>query len=76
MGKGGIVSDPKTHKEVLEKIANLATELGMTIESITFSPIQGATGNTEFLMLMTNGKTDRKPLSIDEVIKASKEEFH
>ena len=76
VGKGGIVSDPKVHREVLEKIVALAKGLGMTIESLTFSPIQGATGNTEFLMLMTNGETDRKPMSVDEVIKASKEEFH
>lgn len=75
VGKGGIIRDQKVHKEVLEKITSLVEELGMTVEVLTYSPIQGATGNTEFLMLLGNDETKARPYSIDEVVKASGEEF-
>ena len=75
VGKGGIVTDPAIHREVLEKMHHLVTELGMYPEVLTFSPIQGATGNTEFLMLMTKDQAASKPIDIDNVVRASGEEF-
>ncbi|MDD7362915.1 MAG: TlyA family RNA methyltransferase [Peptoniphilus sp.] len=77
VGKGGIVSDPNVHKEVLERTLELVRSLDMTPEVLTYSPIQGAKkGNTEFLMLLSNVDTDAPPISIDEVVRASREEFH
>ena len=75
VGKGGIVSDPEVHREVLNKIHHLVQDLGMYPEVLTFSPIQGATGNTEFLMLMTKEAAASKPIDIDGVVRASGEEF-
>ena len=75
VGKGGIVSDPEVHREVLNKIHHLVQDLGIYPEVLTFSPIQGATGNTEFLMLMTKDQAASKPIDIDNVVRASGEEF-
>ena len=75
VGKGGIISDPEIHREVLNKIHDLVADLGMYPEVLTFSPIQGATGNTEFLMLMTKEVAASKPIDIDWVVRASGEEF-
>lgn len=75
VGKGGIVSDPEIHREVLNKIQDLVADLGMYPEVLTFSPIQGATGNTEFLMLMTKDEAASKLVDIDGVVRASGEEF-
>lgn len=75
VGKGGIVSDPEVHREVLNKIHHLVHDLGIYPEVLTFSPIQGATGNTEFLMLMTKDAAASKPIDIDGVVQASGEEF-
>lgn len=50
VGKGGIVRDPKLHKEVLANMEQLARELGAELLGICDSPITGADGNREFLM--------------------------
>lgn len=50
VGKGGIVRDPRLHDEVLQRMTELAAELGTELLGICESPIQGADGNREFLM--------------------------
>ena len=75
MGKGGIVSDPKVHMDVLNKMYELVSRLGMYPEVLTYSPIQGATGNTEFLMLMTKDADAAAEVDIEAVVRASGEEF-
>ncbi|MDQ0507752.1 23S rRNA (cytidine1920-2'-O)/16S rRNA (cytidine1409-2'-O)-methyltransferase [Peptoniphilus ivorii] len=75
VGKGGIVTDPKVHREVLEKIVQLVSDCGMYIESLTHSPIQGSSGNTEFLMLLSADPRAETAADIDSVIRASWEEF-
>jgi len=47
--KRGVISDPKVHKEVVEKIITFCKENKIYIEKITFSPIKGPKGNIEFL---------------------------
>jgi len=49
VGKKGIVRDPKTHLEVLENTAKMATETGFVVKNATYSPITGGEGNIEFL---------------------------
>ncbi|KAH9300862.1 hypothetical protein KI387_012445, partial [Taxus chinensis] len=49
VGGGGIVRDPKVHKEVLEKIIKGVEAFGFTNEGWIESPIKGAEGNVEFL---------------------------
>jgi len=49
VGGGGIVRDPTKRAEAVETVNNSATELGLNVEGVIESPIQGAEGNVEFL---------------------------
>lgn len=49
VGKGGIVRDEGTHKEVLHRILQVAYDCGLYLHGLTYSPIKGMEGNIEFL---------------------------
>jgi 23S rRNA (cytidine1920-2'-O)/16S rRNA (cytidine1409-2'-O)-methyltransferase len=49
IGKG-VVTDPKLHVNVVERIKESATKLGFLVEGIMESPILGGDGNKEFLL--------------------------
>lgn len=50
VGKNGVVRDPAVHESVIRYVLKQATELGIHIEYLSFSPIKGPKGNIEFLM--------------------------
>ncbi len=50
VGKKGVVSDLKTHLEVVEKIITMAVENGFSVCGLTFSPVKGPEGNIEYLI--------------------------
>ncbi|HAR61890.1 MAG: TlyA family rRNA (cytidine-2'-O)-methyltransferase [Candidatus Margulisiibacteriota bacterium] len=50
VGKGGVITDPKVHGEVLERVINGAKEQGFETINWCESPIKGATGNKEFFV--------------------------
>lgn len=52
VGKGGIVRDPSAHERVVENIRHAARELGLTVAGVCESPITGADGNREFLIML------------------------
>ncbi|MCS7051449.1 MAG: TlyA family rRNA (cytidine-2'-O)-methyltransferase, partial [Thermomicrobium sp.] len=52
VGKGGIVRDPAVHRQVLEQVIAGALDLGFGVEGLVRSPITGAEGNVEFLLLL------------------------
>ena len=52
VGKHGIVKDPEVHREVIEHVAEYAIHAGLIPEALTFSPMTGAKGNIEYLMLL------------------------
>jgi 23S rRNA (cytidine1920-2'-O)/16S rRNA (cytidine1409-2'-O)-methyltransferase len=58
VGKGGVVRDPRIHREVIERTAHLAGELGLHVAGVTVSPAPGPAGNVEFLLLL-----ERHPLA-------------
>ncbi|MFC1841481.1 TlyA family RNA methyltransferase [Candidatus Dependentiae bacterium] len=49
VGKGGIVKDAKVHQKVIETITSGIKEHGFELIGVTDSPIEGASGNKEFL---------------------------
>jgi 23S rRNA (cytidine1920-2'-O)/16S rRNA (cytidine1409-2'-O)-methyltransferase len=53
VGKGGIVRDPAAHERVIEAVRRTAEEMGLTVGGVCESPITGADGNREFLILMS-----------------------
>jgi 23S rRNA (cytidine1920-2'-O)/16S rRNA (cytidine1409-2'-O)-methyltransferase len=53
VGKGGIVRDAAVHARVVDEIAGAALQVGLARAGLTPSPIEGAEGNREFLLLLT-----------------------
>jgi 23S rRNA (cytidine1920-2'-O)/16S rRNA (cytidine1409-2'-O)-methyltransferase len=51
VGAGGIVSDPAIHARVVEEVTAAAGEVALARRGLIDSPITGAEGNKEFLML-------------------------
>lgn len=58
VGKKGIVRDKSVHREVIEKVAGYALENGLVPEGLTFSPMTGAKGNIEYLILLRKGNRE------------------
>jgi len=52
VGKGGIVRDPAAHDKVIEDVRQTALEMGLTVSGLCESPITGADGNREFLIVL------------------------
>jgi 23S rRNA (cytidine1920-2'-O)/16S rRNA (cytidine1409-2'-O)-methyltransferase len=50
VGKGGLITDPKVHEAVVQKVTEEAAASGLTRSAMTPSPITGATGNREFFL--------------------------
>jgi len=51
VGKGGIVTEPAKHQRVIEDVGQAAQESGLMACGVIESPIRGADGNVEFLVL-------------------------
>lgn len=68
VGKHGVVRDPATHIEVLERAVGFAKKSGFGIVGIEFSPIKGPQGNIEYLMVLTR-KDPSLSVSGDEIKK-------
>lgn len=52
VGQGGIVRDPAAHEKVIEDVRHVAQDLGLAVSGLCESPITGADGNREFLILL------------------------
>ncbi|MDN7226809.1 TlyA family RNA methyltransferase [Planococcus liqunii] len=74
VGKKGIVRDPKTHKEVLAKVAGFAIDAGFHLKNMSFSPITGGEGNIEFLFHLQSAAEGQEiaPLSAEQVAETVK----
>lgn len=71
VGKNGIVRDPRIHIEVLDATMNAFQENGWNVKGLDFSPIQGAKGNIEYLMLLENGQGDESAFTPDPKVVVS-----
>ena len=52
VGKGGIIKRPEIHARVLGRFVKWITENGYRLKGLVGSPIEGASGNREFLALI------------------------
>jgi 23S rRNA (cytidine1920-2'-O)/16S rRNA (cytidine1409-2'-O)-methyltransferase len=53
VGKKGVVTKPEVHERVIADVTRAAAEVGLERRALTESPITGAQGNKEYLMLLT-----------------------
>lgn len=56
VGKGGIVTDPSIHQEVLAEVQACVADLGWHVLGHANSPILGGDGNREFLLAARRGE--------------------
>ncbi len=56
VGKGGIVHETEKHEKVLTQVNRAAERIGLSILDVIESPILGANGNKEFLVLYEKRK--------------------
>lgn len=54
VGKNGIIRDKNIHVEVLLKMIEYISNLGLGVLDLSYSPITGAKGNIEFLIHLQN----------------------
>ena len=59
VGKKGVVREKETHLEVLNNFMEYSAETGFFVENITFSPIKGPEGNSEYLGHLVSSPADR-----------------
>ena len=52
VGKKGVVREPETHLEVIEKVIEFARSLGFSVLNLEYSPIKGPEGNIEYLLFL------------------------
>ena len=74
VGKGGVVRDPRVHRDVLRQVLQTACEIGFRLGGLTMSPITGPAGNVEFLVLLHlgSGESIDSARAIDEVIQSER----
>lgn len=65
VGKNGIVRDRAVHLEVIRKVLGYAEDNGFTPVGLTYSPIKGAKGNIEYLVLLEKGTDAAEKLPED-----------
>lgn len=61
VGKGGVVRDTRTHRQVLHEVRELAGNLSLGIAGLIASPLLGPAGNVEFLIWLQHDQ----PTDID-----------
>jgi 23S rRNA (cytidine1920-2'-O)/16S rRNA (cytidine1409-2'-O)-methyltransferase len=66
VGKGGIVRDKLVHHQVINKVLHYGEEVNLYPSGLTYSPVTGAKGNIEYLLLFH--KKERKIVDINYVI--------
>ena len=67
--KNGVVSDEKTHVEVVSDILDYAESLGLTVSGLDFSPIKGGEGNIEFLLYLTKNSALKITTDINTTVR-------
>ena len=71
--KNGVVSDEKTHVEVVSDILDYAESLGLTVSGLDFSPIKGGEGNIEFLLYLTKNRALKTTTDIKTTVRKAHE---
>lgn len=60
VGEGGIVRDHSLYPRVIEELSQALGDLGLTVDGVIESPIRGADGNIEFLLVATLAVDSRR----------------
>jgi len=72
--KKGVVRDPADRMRAVEKVANFARELGLSVLGVTKSSPRGPKGNEEFFLLLKKDREGRLPQNWEEALRRAIEE--
>jgi len=61
VGKGGVVKAPDIHRQVIQKVCDVADAAMLTVKGLTYSPIKGPAGNIEYLIWLQKEDRDVPP---------------
>lgn len=73
VGKKGVVRDAAVHLSVIRSVLDFATEAGLSVMGLDFSPIKGPEGNIEYICYMKNGDFSGAEIDPEAVVAASHE---
>ncbi|NBI27620.1 TlyA family RNA methyltransferase [Chengkuizengella marina] len=77
VGKSGVIRDPQIHREVLQTVLEMALQLGLYLQGLTYSPIKGGEGNIEFLACWnTSNESKKTTIQSDNYSKLIDEVLH
>ncbi len=76
VGKGGIVKDKAIHIQVIEKVIAAAMAENLKLEGLTYSPVKGAKGNIEYLLLFVKTEEDALKIDVTDVVIAAQESLN
>ena len=68
VGKGGIVRDPKVHREVIKNVISYGEAEGLYAQLLIYSPIKGTKGNIEYMLLMRKDEAAGAAVTDDQII--------
>jgi len=67
--KGGVIRDATVHVEVIKRIQAEVNQLGWSLAGLTYSPLQGPAGNTEFLSLLACSRSNHSRYEYESMVK-------
>lgn len=65
--KGGIVTDKKIHRQVIQNVIDFAQNIGYSVKGLTYSSIKGPSGNIEYLLWISNDK-ENFDFNVDKIV--------
>ena len=73
VGKGGVVRDARTHRQVLQDVCALAASLSLGVAGLIASPLLGPAGNVEFLIWLRRDQAANTDVeaAIDQALAAA-----
>lgn len=73
VGKKGVVREPETHLEVIQKIIDFSIEHDFSVCHLSFSPIKGPEGNIEYLIHLKKESNATRDEGVDasEIVQES-----
>ena len=74
--KGGVVRKSEIHQMVIEKVVNVALEIGFEIHGVTFSPLRRTNGNIEYLIYLVKNPTEDRVKDFHKEIEGVIEKAH
>ena len=70
--KGGVVKKIHVHEKVIHDIILVCEKLELFIEDLDFSPIKGAKGNIEYILLFSSNSVSKEKINVQKVVEAAK----